>query len=204
MMYSSPSASDYTGLKAVVLRRGLHMSAPVFLIFYLFPDDMWIGFSKWIFPPLMLAAVFGFEYRRVKRGRQYFGLRGYERRRPASFAYAVVGFVLCYYLIPFEAAVPAFFGMGFIDPYISFAKKRGWPSYPLSPMGLYLILSLVWFYFLTSPFNALVLAGTGALVAVAAEAPQNPWLDDDFLMVFVPAVAMYVVSLGIGLQWAVF
>ncbi|MCK4717677.1 MAG: hypothetical protein KAT70_03320 [Thermoplasmata archaeon] len=176
------------------------MSAPLFLIYYFLPENMG-GVDKRIIPLLMVTLVAVFEAARVSRGKRLPGLRGYERRRPASFAYAIVGISLCFLLVPMDIALPAFFGLAFIDPFISLVRHRGFPTYPIAPIALYALMTSLWFFSVTNMWKALVLGVTGAIVAVASEKPQNRWVDDDFLMLFMPASFLYAMASIMGLTW---
>ena len=69
-------------------RTMLHMSAPIFLIYYLVPEDTWIGVSRSIVLLLVLIVVLLVELSRILFGFRFFGLRKYEGDYISAYAWA--------------------------------------------------------------------------------------------------------------------
>lgn len=176
-------------------RRVLHMCAPVFLIYYLVPDDSWIGIPKSIALLVILLIVFLGDFLRVLFDIGFFGIRPYERIRISAHAWASLGFVLAFLLFNPVLVVPVVLGMAWIDPLCGFLrrKKFGYPLIPLNAYAIIMFLSL----FVLSDFaipKIIVLALVGSMVAIAAEYPNLKLLDDDFTMVLLPLLALALID----------
>ncbi|MCK5458904.1 MAG: dolichol kinase, partial [Thermoplasmatales archaeon] len=77
-------------LEAHWFRRVFHTFASSFLIFYLLPDDSWITTLKILIAVGIVVFIIILEYLRIKgiiRSSNFFGLRIYEEKRPASYVY---------------------------------------------------------------------------------------------------------------------
>ena len=63
----------------VILRKLVHISAPVFLLYYFLPSPLWTGGpSKEVALLVVFAATMGFELARLLLGFRVLGMREYE------------------------------------------------------------------------------------------------------------------------------
>ena len=77
-------------IEAGWFRRVFHTFAASFLIYYMLPDEPWINTLKTYFAIGIVFFVSILEYLRIKGtipSSSFFGLRIYEEKRPASYAY---------------------------------------------------------------------------------------------------------------------
>jgi len=176
-------------------RRVLHMCAPVFLIYYLVPDDCWIGVPKTIALLVILLVVVLSDFLRILFGFRFFGLRPYERTRISAYAWASLGFALAFLLSNPVLVVPVIFGMAWIDPLCGWLRKKkvGYPLIPLNAYAIMMFLALFALSDFTVP-KIIVLALVGSMVAIGAEYPNLKHLDDDFTMVLFPLLALALVD----------
>jgi dolichol kinase len=183
-------------------RRVFHTFAASFLVFYLIPDGGWIGIVKIIVPIGIVACIAIIDYGRIRGEldhQRFFGLRGYEKGRPASYLYFGVALLLLLLLFPQQIAIPCILCGSFTDPLIGesryhFGKKRA-----------YLIGFLVsMFFFLLTWYRAdwwviLTVSVVGAIGAVVGEAKKLRLVDDDFTIQILPALLLILVWQGIFL-----
>ena len=77
-------------IEAGWFRRIFHTFAASFLIYYLLPDESLINMLKIYFVVGIVFFIFILEYLRIKgslNSSNFFGLRIYEEKRPASYVY---------------------------------------------------------------------------------------------------------------------
>ncbi len=174
-------------------RRLVHMCAPLFLVYYLIPDEVF-GASKEAGLVLLLALVLAFEAVRLWRGWTFLGLRDYEAGRVSAFAWASVGLTFTFLFFPVELAAPAITGMAFTDPLIGELRRRKSPLYPLLPIAFYFLLVLAIFIALMGwGWQVLIASIVGTFLAISVERIRTKYVDDDFLMMVVPLLGMAAV-----------
>ena len=182
------------GITPALFRRVFHLCAPIFLVYYLVPDDLWgIGVSKRFTLLMILLVVLIIEAVRILRKKIFFGLRDYEGKQISAFAWAGVGITLAFLFFPKIFVVPIIFGMAWIDPLIGELKKReGKSLYPFLPAICYAVIFFFFVSFLSdlSILIILFLTVVGTVSALLAEYPHIKYLDDDFLMIIVPLVIL--------------
>ncbi len=185
---------EFLGIAPAKFRRVFHLCAPIFLVYYLVPYDMWgIGVTKHFTLLMILLVVLIIEAVRMFREKIFFGLRDYEGRQISAFAWAGVGITLAFLFFSKTFVVPVIFGMAWIDPLIGELKKReGKIPYPVLPAISYAIIFSIFVFFLSnlSVLVILVLTIVGTVSAILAEYPHIKYIDDDFLMIFVPLVTL--------------
>lgn len=176
-------------------RRAFHTFAASFLIYYLLPDEEWIHIIKIVLPILIVGSLGVIEYHRLRgdfTNQRFFGLRSYEKKRPASYLYFGVGVLLLFLLFPQQIAIPCILCASFTDPLIGESRHY------LKKQHAYLIGFIVsMFFFILTWYQAdwwvLVLVGfIGASGAVIGEAKKIPFLDDDFMIQMIPAVLLFL------------
>jgi hypothetical protein len=139
-----------------------------------------------------LVPVLAFEAWRWKRRPEVLGLRENEKRRISAAAWGAAGLAVAFVLFPQDLVVPCVLGMAFVDPLIGELRQGRPRAYPWIPAGAYFAicfaLGLGW---------APSLLATA--VALAAEAPKIPEVDDDFRMLVAPLAALWLWGLISGL-----
>jgi hypothetical protein len=177
-------------------RRFVHMCAPVFLVYYLVPNDCWIGVPKNIALLVILLVVLLSDFVRILLGLGFYGLRSYECARISAYSWASLAFAIAFIAFRFELVVPVIFGMAWIDPLCGYLRKKK-KGYPLVPIIAYAILAFLILYFLSDFYilKVVILAVVGSTVAIASEYPNLKHMDDDFLMVIMPLLALAFIDL---------
>lgn len=178
----------------VVLRRIVHLSTPVFLVYYFLPSPLWPGgLPKEAGLLLLLASTLIFEAVRLTRGIKVPGLRPYESGQISAAAWASVALTISFLFFPIELTAPVIFGMAFVDPAIGKVRRSRW--YPWVPYVLHLsIMLLVLAVLVPLDLRWLIAAAVTSAVAVGAEGIKTRYVDDDFLMIVVPVVAFYLLT----------
>jgi dolichol kinase len=181
-------------------RRVFHTFAASFLFYYLLPDEGWINLVKIVAPILIVLSMTLVEYRRLRGDldhQRFFGLRSYEKKRPASYLYFGVAVLLLFLLFPQQIAIPCILCASFTDPII------GESRYYLGKKRAYIIGFVVslFFFFITwyqADLWALILVPLlGATGAVIGEAKKISLVDDDFMIQMLPAILLFVVWQGL-------
>jgi dolichol kinase len=181
-------------------RRVFHTFAASFLFYYLLPDDEWITFIKIVVPIIIVCCMVGVEYRRLGGTidhQRFFGLRSYEKKRPASYLYFGIAVLLLFLLFPQQIAIPCVLCASFTDPII------GETRYYLGKNKAYVIGFIVslCFFLITwyrADWWALVLVSLiGATGAVIGEAKKLRFIDDDFMIQMLPAFLLFVLWQGL-------
>jgi dolichol kinase len=180
-------------------RRVFHTFAASFLFYYLLPDQSWIHIGK-IAVPIIIVVVMGVvEYRRLHGDidhQRFFGLRGYEKRRPASYLYFGVAVLLLFLFFPQQIAVPCILCASFTDPVIGesryyLGKKK---AYLIGFLVSVLFFGLTWYR--ADWWIIIVISLLGATGAVVGEAKKLRLIDDDFLIQILPAIMVLVLWQG--------
>jgi type III secretory pathway component EscS len=169
------------------------MSAPIFLVYYLIPDEVQ-GVDKRVGLIVLLAIVLAFEALRLWRHWTFLGMRDYESGRMSAFAWASIGLTFTFLFFPLELAAPAVTGMALTDPLIGELRRRKSQLYPLLPAAFYLALVLAIFIALMGWSWPILLASlVGTVLAIGVEKVRTKYVDDDFLMMVVPLLGMAAV-----------
>jgi dolichol kinase len=181
-------------------RRVFHTFAASFLFYYLLPDEEWINLGKIVLPITIVLCMVVVEYRRIRGDldhQRFFGLRNYEKKRPASYLYFGVAVLILFLLFPQQIAIPCILCASFTDPIIGesryyLGKKR---AYAIS-----FIISV--FFFLVTWYRAdwwvlILVSLLGATGAVMGEAKKLKLVDDDFMIQMLPAVLLLLMWQGL-------
>lgn len=186
--------------KEVVLRRAVHMMIALAPLYYLVPVDVpVIGVKRWILLICFFLVIVSFESVRLWKGFALFGLRPHEAHRIASFVWAAAGVTVALWLFPHEVAAVALVGMAFCDPLAGElrGRRRGTATEIGVPMAVYfgLAATILWSFGEESAIMVVAMGAVGAASAVLAERFKVPYIDDDFLMIVVPCIAMGLLAL---------
>ncbi len=181
------------------MRRAVHVSFSLSLLYYLIPDPLpLIGAAK-----APAAVGFALFVSLVETGRVYtswdvFLLRDYERHQPAAYFWLGLGCCLALVFFPPRFAVLTILGVCFADPVIGEVRETRFKEHAMAAgAATWLAVASLAVFLGGLNVNAwLLLAGAGA--AVVAEAAPIPYVDDDFLMNMVPLVTLRAVGWLLG------
>src|SRR6058998_2208393 len=181
-------------------RRAMHIVSPVFLSYYLLPEDLRAGsgITRTSVTLLFLGTAACIEIARFALGIRLFGMRPYEGKRVSAYAQGALGLALAFFLFgdllgtraPYFV-VPVFLGMAWIDPLAALARRRSWPR--AAVVAAYFVLFLATEYATLGArarswqFLFGVLATGSAMIV---EGPKHAQLDDDLLMLVVPLTVL--------------
>jgi hypothetical protein len=177
------------------LRRLVHISAPVFLVYYYLPDPVFPGlFGKQPGLFLFLALILVIEALRLYFSPHIIGMRDYENYRISAAAWTAIALSVSMAFFPIEIALPVVLGMGWIDPIMGIMRARKSKYYPAAPIVLYFILMIVpltYFFGLTPLVVFASIAAT--FLGIMSEIKKNWYIDDDFLMIIVPLLGLFAI-----------
>ncbi|MFQ5909868.1 MAG: hypothetical protein ACE5IJ_04005 [Thermoplasmata archaeon] len=188
--------SSQTRAEGSAIRRLVHICLPLFLLYYLVPEDAWVGMDK----RAILLGVFlfflAFEVVRLSHRIRITGLRDYEMDRIGAYLWAGAGLTLAFLFFDFILVVPAVLGLAWVDPLNGMLRERDSSLYPWMPFVCYLTIVVIALYSLSDldPQKIMMLSTAGAVAGIAAEHWKSRLVDDDFLMLIVPLVLMTLVS----------
>ena len=184
-----------------VLRRLVHMSSPIFLIFYWLPEPLWAGGpGRQVGLVFALFVTLVFESIRMTKQLKIIGMRPYESNRMSAAAWAGIALVIAFLFFPFEVAAPAIFGMAWIDPLCGELRKRNSRLYPNLPKIAYFVLVMVIMIATVGLYIGVVLAAAlAAQVAISVEKTKTRFLDDDFTMLVIPLIVIAIVFFAFGI-----
>jgi len=180
-------------------RRVFHTFAASFLIYYMLPDEPWITTLKTGFAVGVVFFVFILEYLRIKgkiRSSDFFGLRKYEEKRPASYLYFGVAILILLVFFPQQIAIPCILCACFSDPIIGEIRHR------YGKKEAYIIGFLICMFFFLITWHTVDMSIMffvsifGASAAVIGEAKKFWLIDDDFMIQILPAVILLILWQG--------
>ncbi len=188
------------------VRRGFHLTSPVWLIWYWMPPNAWVGVQKEFVLLFFLCGALLIEAARLIFRFPIPGLRDYETDRLSAYAWGSIGLATGLFFFPGELVIPTFWGMAWIDPLCAYAKKKG--RYPHLPLAAYFGLAVLILTFVVplAPYQTTPLVGPSASarialyalvaagLAILAEYPNWRWVDDDFLMHIIPLLGLAALS----------
>ena len=175
-------------------RRVFHTFAASFLFYYLLPEGDLMNSIKIFVPIILVICMVVVEYRRLRGSldhQRFFGLRSYEKKRPASYLYFGIAVVLLFLLFPQQIAIPCILCASFSDPIIGEAR------YYLGNKKAYTIGFLIsLFFFLITWYQAawwvlIPVSLLGASGALLGEAKKLRFIDDDFMIQMLPALLLW-------------
>lgn len=173
-----------------LLRRAIHMCAPIGLVYYLIPDRLWLlNVPTEYFLYAILILVIVIEIVRLTFNISIFGLRKYEDKRLAAYAWAGFAMIPALLYFPKEFVIPIFFGMGWVDPLIGEIRKHKPEFYPYVPILVYALIMIICLRKFSS-FKMILYTIIGTATAISVEYPKLKYIDDDFLMIMVPLVVL--------------
>jgi len=185
-------------------RRLMHVFGAAVLIYYYLPTNFFMVAPKEYVLLAALGATFVLEALRHGIRLELPTIRPYEEHRVASFIFYSLALVLAVLLFPLPIGAAVVLGTAAVDP-IAGELRRGGRPVAVSvgvPFALYAVLAFTGMAALGGwpVVPSAALAVVAAPIAVAAERPKWPWVDDDLVMTLAPALFLYVVgALALGL-----
>jgi dolichol kinase len=187
-------------------RRVFHTFAASFLIYYILPDEGWLFVLKRCTIICILLGLIIVEYYRIRgdiKNIHFFGLRGYEKHRPAGYLFFGAGTVVLFLFFPQQIVIPCLLCAAFIDPLMGEIRFH-FGKYNAILAGF--VVSL--FFFSITWYRAewwviAIVAAAGGTVVAFSEAKKLRYIDDDFLIQILPAVLLLIiwqVFAGIGID----
>jgi hypothetical protein len=184
-----------------VLRRLVHVSAPVFLVYYYLPDPVFPGFvdkQPGLF--LFLALILTIEALRLWYSPYIIGMRDYEKYRISAAAMTAMALTVAMAFFPIGIVLPVVLGMAWVDPLMGIMRARKSKYYPAAPIVLYFVLMIVPLSYFFGLTPLVIFASVVAtFLGIMSEIKKNWYIDDDFLMILVPLFGLYAIFAAAGL-----
>ena len=176
-------------------RTAIHLLIPIFLLYYVVPEDSWIGVDKRFVLILILLFILILETVRILTGRRIYGMRDYEVVGLPAYLWVGIGLTFAFLLFRWDFVAVSVVGVAWVDPLCRITRRRGGWLYPTIPLVVYLAiaLSLMVIIFGKLSISLLILAFVATSTAIASERPNFRYVDDDFLMMIVPLVSTTLV-----------
>ncbi len=192
-----------------VFRRLVHISAPVFLTYYLVPDELVPGLWKGWGALFIMTVGLAIDLLRLRSGKMLPGQRQYERERMSAHSWAALGLAPIVLFSDFGLALPVICAFAWVDPLMGELRARGSSRDSLAGfiaagsiyfVGLGMALTLgpgmtmssspisTWLWLLFIPLSLMA----GALF-VLAEKKSPVWLNDDLTTLLVPWATLFVI-----------
>lgn len=177
-----------------VLRRIVHLSTPVFLMYYFLPSPLWAGGpQKEAGLLIALAVTLLFELLRLMLNIRVPGMRPYEAEQISAAAWAGIALTFSFLFFPIALTAPVIFGMALVDPAIGIVRRTRW--YPWLPYAMHLTVMLAVLALLVQlDLRWVMAAALTSAVAIGAEGIKTSYVDDDILMIVVPLLALYLLT----------
>ena len=177
-------------------RRIMHALGAALLVYYVVPNDFFLIAPKVDILLAVLALVFVFESLRHTVGLELPTVRPYEAHRIGSYVFYALALVIAVLVFPKPVGAAVILGTALVDPIAGELRQQRRPA--LLAVGV--PLAAYWLLALTGLAGvghwpvavSAALAALAAPIAVAAERPKWPWVDDDLVMTIVPALFLYV------------
>lgn len=173
--------------KERLVRRFIHSMTWIVLVYYLIPNPLF-GYPRRVLLAIAISMVLIFEGFRLYFGFKVYGMRDYEERQLASYAWAAIAAAITLLFFPMHLAVVCLLGMGVVDPMIGELQDRIPTLYPYVPIFTWILLSILILSLLASHHSIpmiIIMSITGGVFAIIAEYPTIK-IDDDFLMIITP------------------
>jgi len=185
-------------------RRIMHTFGAAVLVYYAIPVNFFVIAPKVDVLLAALAVMVVLEVLRHAVGLELPTIRPYEKHRIASFLFFSVALVIAVTLFPLPIGAAVVLGTAVVDPVAGeLRSQRAAPLLAFGiPLGAYALLAFVGLAAIGGwpAGDSALLAVAAAPIAVAAEWPKNPWVDDDLVMTVVPALFLYGAGVaGLGL-----
>ncbi len=182
-----------------IVRRSVHAIVACAPIYYLLPVDLpYIGIPRWVLLVIFISAMFVFESVRIWKKITFLGLRPHEKGQLASHGWAAAALFIVLWLFPHDIATAAIVGWAIVDPILGILRSTKIDKTRVVTVGsaVYFVLAVVMYLLWNErpPLEYAFLSLIGMVVAIPAEHVKVRYIDDDFLMSVLPALAMLAVA----------
>ncbi len=176
-----------------LVRRAVHLTAPLFLVYYFIPDEV-LGLNKAIWLFILAGIFFAIEAWRLARRVPLIGMRDYESGRMSAAGWFVLAGLVSLPFFPLGYTLPVFLGMGLVDPLIGELRMRSSRLNPALPLVVYFTLALgSMSYVYGMETHVIVAAAVATVLAIWVEGFKTEKIDDDFTMIVVPLLGIAAV-----------
>jgi len=181
-----------------LFRRVFHAFGASFLIFYLIPHDPWANLFKIIFATLLVSIAIIVEIFRIKgkiNSEHFFGLRIYEKKRPASYLYFGVGLIILLFFFPQQIAIPCILCACLADPIIGEIRSKYGikQTYLIGYITCFILFAVTCYK--ADLWIIILISLIGAFAALIGEAKKFWLIDDDFMIQILPAITLVAIWL---------
>ena len=188
--------------REVAIRRAVHCLIALAPFYYLLPVDLpVVGIRRWVVLIAFFAIIVIIEAIRLPKGILFLGMRPHEKGQIASFVWAAAGITGALWLFPHDIATATIVGMAFVDPLAGELRSHGigiWRNIGVSSLVYIAICGTVLVLANDRSLPVLLaLATVGTVVAIASEQFKSVNVDDDFLMLCAPGIAMTALALAL-------
>jgi hypothetical protein len=186
--------------RAELFRRFLHCLMALSPLYYLLPNEIPVlGVERWVLLVTFILIVSLAESVRLLMGWTFFGLRPHERNQIASFVWAAAGVTAALWLFREDIATAAIIGWAIVDP-LAGELRRVRPRSTVQitvPVAAYVAMAapVLYLWDSMSVLSVVLASVIGAIIAVVAEREKIRYVDDDFLMIVLPCLAMGLFAL---------
>ncbi len=129
------------------------------------------------------------EVLRLKLGITVVGHREHEKHHPSSFFWGAIAICIVLLTMPLPLALPIIASCALVDPLLGELRRTRLPSPAIFILGVAATF-MVWLAAHLGLQTPIQLAYLMPLIVVAAEWPRFKWIDDNALMMLVPAIAI--------------
>lgn len=186
--------------RRAVWRRIFHVAVSASVLYWWLPDPLLpMGIARRDFVIGGMLVLTALEAVRLARGAIVFPMREYERRRLGGHYWLVLGCAVALLLFEQRFAMITILGATLVDPWIGETKKsRGSKWAIMTGFAMWCAIAAICIILVPLP-TKLELVPLGAAFAVGAEAAKVRFIDDNFLMIVVPLVALTAVASALSI-----
>jgi dolichol kinase len=207
----------------IVVRRLLHLSLGLILVYYLFPKLIFGVPKEWYVVILFMVLPITLEIIRILTKGTFYGMRKHEKGHVASYVWFTSGAVILIVLFPQSIAAPCILAAAIGDPVLGATRDlRRRHTFSITYMVIFLIFYL-FHYHLVIGFVAAGIVLISESVEFRIKWQLRPHLfysrsqkkvsrykrffevlfrtDDDFMMQIIPALSLLVIFTLIGWQY---
>ena len=195
MLKTSRHASQTSGgICGHWLRRFIHLSIIIYpWLYYSYGQTVadFLQVSQRGAVIVIVIAMLALELIRICFGLTVWGQRQHETRQLSSFAWTVLGVAVAVLMLPFHYAFIVVLTTAIIDPLVGEFRARGFSAWIVELIGL-VVAWLIWFAaaygFGVAWWWVIIMPP----VILAVEWPSFTWVDDNFLMMVVPTLILFI------------
>lgn len=177
-----------------LLRRATHIfGLHATLVYYLIPSTIfYTRIDKNYAMLIFLICVLEFEYIRVTKNWQIPGIRPYEKYRFSAVFWTATGLFICYIMCPEYIGIPTVLSLAWIDPLMGELRNKRMNYFWLYGLCISFSIFLCFMLWLSRMqiWQCIALSLIASILCVLCETKKNYYIDDNFLMLVVPSIAV--------------